>query len=64
MTKFERDRKVAHNNNKTTAILKQCLMLLRHLIGISCGDYADNYANEIVDGMETLYVNSKTINFE
>ena len=58
MAKFERDRKVAHNNNKTTAELKKPPMPGHVTAALNWNKLreinSDNYANEITDGMKTI----------
>ena len=58
MAKFERDRKVAHNNNKTTADIKKPPMPGHVTAALNWNKLreinSDNYANEITDGMKTI----------
>ena len=58
MKKFERERKVAHNNNKTTGELKKPAMPGHVTAALNWNKLreinSDNYANEIVDGMKTI----------
>ena len=58
MKKFERDRKIAHNNNKTTGDIKKPAMPGHVTAALNWNKLreinSDNYANEIVDGMKTV----------